>query len=82
MATQTSVDAQIFMYMAKIADNIELKTQLVQFLKELTTQKTDPTEMKKVELLAKVKQGEEEYRNKQTTSFSSVDELDKYIRSL
>ncbi|MDD6003348.1 MAG: hypothetical protein PUC50_14255 [Bacteroidales bacterium] len=82
MIAQASLDAQIFRYMAKIADNTDLKTQLVKFLKQLTAKKPDPTEMTKEEFFEKIKRGEEEYRRGETISFESVDDLDKYIRSL
>lgn len=82
MIAQASLDAQIFRYMAKIADNTDLKTQLVKFLKQLTAKKPDPTEMSKEEFIAKIRRGEEDYRRGNTISFNTVEDLDKYIRGL
>lgn len=57
---QASLDAQIFRYIAKIADNTDLKTQLVKFLKQLTAKKPDPTEMTKEEFFEKLERSRQQ----------------------
>ncbi len=52
--------------------------RLTRFAKKLVKEKNDPTLMTEEELFAKIERAEKQ----QGKSFASVDELDKYIRSL
>ena len=76
--TAIQLNAQIWHDMAAIADSEPLMKQLAKYLKKLVAKKEDPTLMIKEEFFAKI----ERARQGPGRSFASVEELDKYIRSL
>lgn len=70
--------AEIFRQMSLIAEDESKLQRALKALKRITTPKPDPTLMTKEEFVARVKEAEKGPRR----SFSSVKELDAYIRSL
>lgn len=82
MIAQASLDAQIFRYMAKIADNTDLKTQLVKFLKQLTAKKTDPTEMSKEEYFAKLERSRQQIERGEGIVINNEQELEQFFNTL
>lgn len=82
MIAQASLDAQIFRYMAKIADNTDLKTQLVKFLKQLTAKKPDPTEMTKKEFFEKLERSRQQIKRGEGIVINNEQELEQFFNTL
>ncbi|MBP5503247.1 MAG: hypothetical protein J6Y24_10725 [Bacteroidales bacterium] len=82
MIAQASLDAQIFRYMAKIADNTDLKTQLVKFLKQLTAKKPDPTEMTKEEFFEKLERSRQQIKRGEGIVINNEQELEQFFNTL
>jgi hypothetical protein len=76
--TALEFNTQFFSYMAEISADEALSAKLIKYMKKLVAKKKDPTEMTHEEFLQRV----EEAAKGETMSFDSVDDLDKYIRSL
>ena len=72
------LNAQIWRNMAVIADDETLMKQLAKYLKKLVAKKEDSTLMTKEEFFARV----DEAKKGSSIRFASVDDLDRYIRSL
>ena len=73
-----SLNSEFFTLMGQVADDEALMQKIVNYVKKLVKKKPDPTLMTKEEFFAKIERAEKQ----QGKSFASVDELDKYIRSL
>ena len=77
-AQLNAMNTELWQSIGAIADCEPLMKRLTRYAKKLVKEKEDPTLMTKEEFFAKLDRAE-----KQTgRSFSSVEELDKYIRGL
>lgn len=73
-----SMNTELWQSIGAIADNETLMKRLTQYAKKLVKEKNDSTLMTKEEFLAKIDRAEKQSGKR----FDSVEELDKYIRSL
>ncbi|MBR5972830.1 MAG: hypothetical protein IK017_09295 [Paludibacteraceae bacterium] len=73
-----SINTELWQSIGAIADNESLMKRLTQYAKKLVKEKNDSTLMTKEEFLAKIDRAEKQSGKR----FDSVEELDKYIRSL
>ena len=77
LAQQNTMNTELWQSIGYIADNDALMRRLTRYAKKLAKEK-DPTLMTKEEFFAKIERAEKQPGK----SFASVEELDKYIRSL
>lgn len=73
-----AMNTELWQSIGAIADNESLMKRLTRYAKKLVKEKEDPTLMTKEEFFAKIERAEKQPGK----SFASVEELDKYIRSL
>ncbi len=73
-----SMNTELWQSIGAIADNESLMKRLTRYAKKLVKEKNDSTLMTKEEFLAKIDRAEKQPGKR----FDSVEELDKYIRSL
>lgn len=73
-----AMNTELWQGIGAIADSERLMKRLTRYVKKLVKEKEDPTLMTKEEFFAKVERAEKQPGK----SFASVEELDKYIRSL
>ena len=73
-----SMNTELWQSIGAIADNESLMKRLTRYAKKLVKEKNDSTLMTKEEFLAKIDRAEKQPGKR----FESVEELDKYIRSL
>ena len=73
-----AMNTELWQGIGAIADNETLMKRLTRYVKKLVKEKEDPTLMTKEEFFAKIERAEKQPGK----SFASVEELDKYIRSL
>ena len=73
-----AMNTELWQGIGAIADNELLMKRLTRYVKKLVKEKDDPTLMTKEEFFAKIERAEKQPGK----SFASVEELDKYIRSL
>jgi len=73
-----AMNTELWQSIGAIADSEPLMKRLTRYAKKLAKEKNDPTLMTEDEFFAKIERAEKQ----QGKSFASVDELDKYIRSL
>lgn len=73
-----AMNTELWQSIGAIADNESLMKRLARYAKKLVKEKNDPTLMTKEEFFAKIERAEKQPGK----SFASVEELDKYIRSL
>ena len=76
--TAIQMNAEILRNMSIIAEDENLLKRAAKYLRKLVAEKEDATLMTEEEFLAKIERAEKQPGK----SFESVDELDKYIRSL
>ncbi len=76
--TAIQMNAEILRNMSIIAEDENLMKRAAKYLRKLVAEKEDATLMTKDEFFAKIERAEKQSGK----SFASVDELDKYIRSL
>ena len=76
--TATQMNAEILRNMSIIAEDENLMKRAAKYLRKLVAENEDATLMTKDEFFAKIERAEKQSGK----SFASVDELDKYIRSL
>ncbi len=74
----TEMNAEILRNMSIIVEDENLLKRAAKYLRKLAAEKEDSTLMTKEEFFAKLERAEKQPGK----SFASVDELDKYIRSL
>lgn len=74
--------AELFRQMSLIVEDEGKLKRALKALKRITASKPDPTLMSEEEYMALLDKSEEEFRNGKYKSFSSVKDLDRYIRSL
>ena len=78
-AQQNTMNTELWQGIGYIADDETLMRRLSKYVKRLAKEKADdPTLMTKEEFFARV----DEARKGPSMEFASVEELDKYIRSL
>mgnify|MGYP006989033306 CR=1 FL=1 len=73
-----AMNVELWQSIGAIADSEPLMKRLTRYAKKLVKEKEDPTLMTKEEFFAKIERAEQQPGKR----FESVDELDKYIRSL
>ena len=73
-----AMNTELWQSIGAIADSESLMRRLTRYAKKLVKEKEDPTLMTKEEFFAKLDRAEKQPGR----SFSSVEELDKYIRGL
>ena len=76
--TATQMNAEILRNMSIIAEDENLLKRVAKYLRKLVAEKQDTSLMTEEEFFAKIERAEKQPGK----SFESVDELDKYIRSL
>lgn len=76
--TATQMNAEILRNMSIIAEDENLLKRAAKYLRKLVAEKQDASLMTEEEFFAKIERAEKQPGK----SFASVDELDKYIRSL
>ena len=76
--TATQMNAEILRNMSIIAEDENLLKRVAKYLRKLVAEKQDTSLMTEEEFFAKIERAEKQPGK----SFASVDELDKYIRSL
>lgn len=76
--TSVQLNAQIWRDMGILADSEPMMKRVAKYLRKLVKEKEDPTLMTEEEFFAKIERAEKQPGK----VFDSVDELDKYIRSL
>ena len=73
-----TMNTELWQSIGAIADSEPLMKRLTRYAKKLVKEKNDSTLMTKEEFFAKIERAEKQPGK----SFDSVEELDKYIRSL
>ena len=76
--TAVQMNAEILRNMSIIAEDERLMNRVAKYLRKLVAEKEDPTLLTKEEFLARIDKAKEGPAMK----FTSVEELDKYIRAL
>ena len=77
--TALQLNAEFYRAMGEIADDETLMAKVVKYVKKLAAQKqADPTLMTKEEFFARI----DEAKKGPSRRFASIEELDRYIRSL
>ena len=72
------MNAEILRNMSIIAEDERLMNRVAKYLRKLVAEKEDPTLLTKEEFLARIDKAKEG----PAMEFTSVEELDKYIRAL
>ena len=76
--TAVQMNAEILRNMSIIAEDERLMNRVAKYLRKLVAEKEDPTLLTKEEFLARIDKAKEG----PAMEFTSVEELDKYIRAL
>ena len=76
--TAVQMNAEILRNMSIIAEDERLMNRVAKYLRRLVAEKEDPTLFTKEEFLARIDKAKEG----PAMEFTSVEELDKYIRAL
>jgi hypothetical protein len=77
-AQLNAMNTELWQSIGTIADSEPLMKRLTRYAKKLVKEKQDPTLMSKEEFYAKIERAEKQPGK----SFASVEELDKFIRSI
>lgn len=81
--TTTQLNAEILRNMSIIAEDEALLRRAAKYLRKLVSEKeADDTEMTEEEFFARVDKAKKEIEQGKGQRFSSVEQLDQYIRSL
>ncbi len=81
--TATQLNAELLRNMSIIAEDESLLKRAARYLRKLVAEKqADPTEYSKEDFLAKIDNAKREIAEGKYHRYSSVEDLDKYIRSL
>lgn len=81
--TTTQLNAEILRNMSIIAEDEALLKRAAKYLRKLVSEKEgDDTEMTEEEFFARVDKAQKEIEQGKGHRFSSVEQLDQYIRSL
>lgn len=76
--TAVQMNAEILRNMSIIAEDERLMNRVAKYLRKLVAEKEDPTLLTKEEFLARI----DKAKVGPAMEFTSVEELDKYIRAL
>jgi chaperonin cofactor prefoldin len=76
--TAVQLNAEILRNLGALAEDENMLKRVAKYLRKLVAEKEDATLMTEEEFFAKIERAEKQPGK----SFESVDELDKYIRSL
>lgn len=76
--TAVQMNAEILRNMSIIAEDERLMNRVAKYLRKLVAEKEDPTLLTKEEFLSRIDKAKEG----PAMEFTSVEELDKYIRAL
>lgn len=77
-----AMNTELWQSIGAIADNESLMKRLTRFAKKLVKEKEDATLMSKEEFFKMLDDAEKEIADGKGHSFDSVEELDRYVRSL
>ena len=81
--TTLELNAELLRNMSIIAEDEDLLKRAARYLRKLVAEKqADDTELSKEEFFARVDEAREQIRQGEAHSFATVEDLDKYIRSL
>ena len=82
-AQQNAMNTELWQGIGYIADDETLMRRLSRYVKRLAKEKAnDPTLMSKEEFFARVDEARREYDEGKYHTFDSIEDLDRYIRSL
>lgn len=82
-AQQNAMNTELWQDIGYIADDETLMRRLSRYVKRLAKEKAnDPTLMSKEEFFARVDEARREYDEGKYHTFDSIEDLDRYIRSL
>ncbi len=82
-AQQNAMNTELWQGIGYIADDETLMRRLSRYVKRLAKEKADdPTLMTKEEFFARVDEARREYDEGKYHTFDSIEDLDRYIRSL
>lgn len=82
-AQQNAMNTELWQGIGYIADDETLMRRLSRYVKRLAKEKADdPTLMTKEEFFARVDEARREYDEGKYHTFDTVEDLDRYIRSL
>ena len=81
-AQQNAMNTELWQGIGYIADDETLMRRLSRYVKRLVKEKSDPTLMTKEEFFARVDEARREYDEGKYHTFDTVEDLDRYIRSL
>ena len=66
----------------KYADNEEILQQVLDFIRSITRKKTNPTEMTKDDFFKKLEESRQQAREGKVQSFSNLDEMHQWLKTL
>lgn len=81
-AQQNAMNTELWQDIGYIADDETLMRRLSKYVKRLTKEKSDPTLMTKEEFFARVDEARREYDEGKYRSFTSVEEMNDWLKSL
>lgn len=81
-AQQNAMNTELWQDIGYIADDETLMHRLSKYVKRLTKEKSDPTLMTKEEFFARVDEARREYDEGKYRSFTSVEEMNDWLKSL
>ena len=82
-AQQNAMNTELWQSIGAIADSDYFMRRLTRYAKRLAKEKADdPTLMTKEEFFARVDEARREYDEGKYHTFDSIEDLDRYIRSL
>lgn len=82
-AQQNAMNTELWQSIGAIADSDYFMRRLTRYAKRLAKEKADdPTLMSKEEFFARVDEARREYDEGKYHTFDSIEDLDRYIRSL
>lgn len=81
-AQLNAMNTELWQGIGTIADSETLMKRLTRYVKKLVKEKEDPTLMTKEEFFQMVDEAKQEIADGKGHRFDSVEELDRYIRSL
>lgn len=81
-AQQNAMNTELWQDIGYIADDETLMRRLSKYVKRLTKEKSDPTLMTKEEFFARVDEARREYDEGKYRSFTNVEEMNDWLKSL
>ena len=80
--TAKQLRAELMREIDKYADNEEILQQVLDFTRSITRKKTDPTEMTKDDFFKKLEESRQQAREGKVQSFSNLDEMHQWLKTL